>query len=233
MKKNRFLWILMLAIVVPALVLSGCEKKKHHYDDDEDDDESTEQVESDDSDGKKQKKLIFGEYELEQESIVNFFGEDIVEDVKQEGGNLDLMSSFNFKDDDQLGLQIIYKLSMPIKEIRNTLNINVIFDASGTWNHNQEDKLLTVTIQDAKLNDMDIKFAKEDVYTKEVLKQLGGYEGLKNQMKSEMDIDTELAKVKKTQVFSVTRLQPDGFTIKPLDNEKRIKFQKVDVDYDE
>ena len=42
-----------------------------------------------------------------------------------------------------------------------------------------------------------------------------------------------MEKVKKTQVFTVTRLQPDGFTIKPLDSEKRVKFEKVDVDYNQ
>ena len=82
MKKNRLFWILMLAVLVPALVLSACEKKKYHYDD-EDEDESTEQVESGDSDVKKEKKkLIYGEYKLDKESFEAFFGEDIEKSAK-------------------------------------------------------------------------------------------------------------------------------------------------------
>ena len=52
---------------------------------------------------------------------------------------------------------------------------------------------------------------------------------MKQQMMKEMNIDAEMEKVKKTQVFTVTRLQPDGFTLKPLDSDKRVKFEKVDV----
>ncbi len=233
MKKNRLLWILMLALIVPALVLSGCEKKKHHYDDDEDED-STEQVESDDSDGKKEKKkLIFGEYKLDKESYEAFFGEDIEKAAKAQGATVDMLTSFNFNDDDNLDVQMVYNASIYFREISNTLKINMVIGATGKWHHDQENKQLTVSIDDLKINDADFSFAKENATTKEIRRQLGGEEGLKKQMMKEMNIEGEMEKVKKTQVFTVTRLQPDGFTIKPLDSEKRVKFEKVDVDYNQ
>ena len=230
MKKNRLFWILMLAFLVPALVLSACEKKKYHYDD-EDEDESTEQVESGDSVTKKEtKKLIYGEYKLDKESFDAFFGEDIEKSAKAQGAELDILTSFNFNDDDALDIQMVYNASIYFREIRNTLKLNMIIGATGKWFHDQENKQLTVSIDDLKINDANFSFAKEDATTKEIRRQLGGDQGFKNQMMKEMDIDAEMEKVKKTQVFTVTRLQPDGFTIKPLDSEKRVKFEKVDVD---
>ena len=230
MKKNRLFWILMLAVLVPVLVLSACEKKKYHYDD-EDEDESTEQVESGDSDVKKEKKkLIYGEYKLDKESFEAFFGEDIERSAKAQGAELDILTSFNFNDDDSLDIQMVYNASIYFREIRNTLKLNMIIGATGKWFHDQENKQLTVSIDELKINDANFSFAKEDATTKEIRRQLGGDQGFKNQMMKEMDIDAEMEKVKKTQVFTVTRLQPDGFTIKPLDGEKRVKFEKVDVD---
>lgn len=233
MKKNRLFWILMLAVLVPALVLSACEKKKKYHYDDEEEDESTEQVESGDSDSKKEKKLIFGEYKLDKESFEAFFGEDIEKSAKEQGATLDILTSFNFNDDDALDVQMVYNASIYFKEIRNTLKLNMIIGATGKWHHDQENKQLTISIDDLSINDASFTFAKEDATTKEIRRQLGGDEGFKNQMMKEMDIDTEMEKVKKTQVFTVTRLQPDGFTIKPLDSEKRVKFEKVDVDYEQ
>lgn len=233
MKKNRLFWILMLAVLVPALVLSACEKKKKYHYDDEEEDESTEQVESGDSDSKKEKKLIFGEYKLDKESFEAFFGEDIEKSAKEQGATLDILTSFNFNDDDALDVQMVYNASIYFKEIRNTLKLNMIIGATGKWHHDQENKQLTISIDDLSINDASFTFAKEDATTKEIRRQLGGDEGFKNQMMKEMDIDAEMEKVKKTQVFTVTRLQPDGFTIKPLDSEKRVKFEKVDVDYEQ
>jgi hypothetical protein len=233
MKKNRLFWILMLAVLVPALVLSACEKKKKYHYDDEEEDESTEQVESGDSDSKKEKKLIFGEYKLDKESFEAFFGEDIEKSAKEQGATLDILTSFNFNDDDALDVQMVYNASIYFKEIRNTLKLNMIIGATGKWHHDQENKQLTISIDDLKINDANFSFAKEDATTKEIRRQLGGDQGFKNQMMKEMDIDAEMEKVKKTQVFTVTRLQPDGFTIKPLDSEKRVKFEKVDVDYEQ
>lgn len=233
MKKNRLFWILMLAVLVPALVLSACEKKKKYHYDDEEEDESTEQVESGDSDSKKEKKLIFGEYKLDKESFEAFFGEDIEKSAKEQGATLDILTSFNFNDDDALDVQMVYNASIYFKEIRNTLKLNMIIGATGRWHHDQENKQLTISIDDLSINDASFTFAKEDATTKEIRRQLGGDEGFKNQMMKEMDIDAEMEKVKKTQVFTVTRLQPDGFTIKPLDSEKRVKFEKVDVDYEQ
>ena len=220
----------MLAIIVPALTMS-CEKKKHHRDDDDDDDKSkSEKVESDDSNSKKEKKkLISGEYKLDQDSYEAFFGEDIIAAAKKEGGTLDVMTSFNFNDDDDLDVQMVYNFSMYVKEIRNTMKINVFIGASGKWFHDQSNKKLTVSIDDLKINDMEIKFAKEDATTKEIRRQLGGDEAMKKQLMQEMDIDNEMQNVKGTQEFLVTRLQPDGFTVKPLDSDKRVKFEKVDV----
>ena len=233
MKKNRLFWILMLAVLVPALVLSACEKKKKYHYDDEEEDESTEQVESGDSDSKKEKKLIFGEYKLDKESFEAFFGEDIEKSAKEQGATLDILTSFNFNDDDALDVQMVYNASIYFKEIRNTLKLNMIIGATGKWHHDQENKQLTISIDDLKINDANFSFAKEDATTKEIRRQLGGDQGFKNQMMKEMDINAEMEKVKKTQVFTVTRLQPDGFTIKPLDSEKRVKFEKVDVDYEQ
>ena len=233
MKKNRLFWILMLAVLVPALVLSACEKKKKYHYDDEEEDESTEQVESGDSDSKKEKKLIFGEYKLDKESFEAFFGEDIEKSAKEQGATLDILTSFNFNDDDALDVQMVYNASIYFKEIRNTLKLNMIIGATGKWHHDQENKQLTISIDDLKINDANFSFAKEDATTKEIRRQLGGDKGFKNQMMKEMDINAEMEKVKKTQVFTVTRLQPDGFTIKPLDSEKRVKFEKVDVDYEQ
>ncbi len=223
----------MLAVLVPALVLSACEKKKKYHYDDEEEDESTEQVESGDSDSKKEKKLIFGEYKLDKESFEAFFGEDIEKSAKEQGATLDILTSFNFNDDDALDVQMVYNASIYFKEIRNTLKLNMIIGATGKWHHDQENKQLTISIDDLKINDANFSFAKEDATTKEIRRQLGGDQGFKNQMMKEMDIDAEMEKVKKTQVFTVTRLQPDGFTIKPLDSEKRVKFEKVDVDYEQ
>ena len=229
MKKKRLLWILMIALIVPMIAVS-CEKKHYNYDDDEDDESTSEQVDSDDSDTKKEKKkLIYGEYKLDKESYEAFFGEDIEKSAKAQGANLDMLTSFNFNDDDVLNIQMVYTASMYFKEIRNTLNINMVIGATGKWHHDRENKQLTVSIDNLKVNDATFKFAKEDATTKEIRRQLGGDEGLKNQMMKEMNIEAEMEKVKKTQVFTVTRLQPDGFTIKPLDNDKRVKFQKVDV----
>ena len=140
------------------------------------------------------------------------------------------MTSFNFNDNDALDIQMVYNASIYFKEIRNTLKLNMIIGATGKWFHDQENKQLTVSIDDLKINDANFSFAKEDATTKEIRRQLGGDQGFKNQMMKEMDIDAEMEKVKKTQVFTVTRLQPDGFTIKPLDGENRVKFEKVDVD---
>lgn len=227
MKKNRLLWFLMLALVLPAMVLSSCEKKKYHYDDEDED--STEQVESDDSDSKKEKKLIYGEYKLDNESFEAFFGEDIEKSAKEQGATLDILTSFNFNDDDALDIQMVYNASIYFKEIRNTLKLNMIIGADGKWHHDQDLKQLTVSIDNLKINDVNFSFAKEDATTKEIERQLGGKEGMKQQLMKEMDIDAEMEKVKKTQVFTVTRLQPDGFTLKPLDSDKRVKFEKVDV----
>ena len=219
----------MLVLVVPALTLGSCDKKKHYYDD-EDDDESSEQVDSEDSDSKKEKKkLIYGEYKLDKESFEAFFGEDIEKSAKEQGATLDILTSFNFNDDDYLDIQMVYNASIYFKEIRNTIKINMIIGADGKWHHDQENKQLTVSVDNLKINDVDFSFAKEDATTKEIERQLGGKEGMKQQMMKEMDIEGEMEKVKKTQVFTVTRLQPDGFTIKPLDSDKRVKFEKVDV----
>ena len=227
MKKNRLLWILMLVVLVPALALS-CNKKKYHYDDD--DEENSEQVDSEDSDSKKEKKLISGEYKLDKESFEAFFGEDIESSAKEQGAVLDILTSFNFNDDDALDIQMVYNASIYLKEIRNTLKMNMIIGATGKWHHDQGIKQLTVSIDDLKINDVNFSFAKEDATTKEIERQLGGKEGMKQQMMKEMNIEGEMEKVKKTQVFTVTRLQPDGFTIKPLDSDKRVKFDKVDAD---
>lgn len=219
----------MLALIVPALVLSGCKNKKYHLDDDEDED-STEQVESDDSDSKKEKKLIYGEYKLDNESFEAFFGEDIEQSVKEQGATLDILTSFNFNDDDDLDVEMVYNASIYFQEIRNTMKFNIMIGATGKWHHDQVLKQLTVSIDDLKVNDVDFSFAKEDATTREIMRQLGGEEGLKQQMMKEMNIEDEMEKVKKTQVFTITRLQPDGFTIKPLDSDKRVKFEKVDVE---
>ncbi len=230
MKKNRLLWFMMLMLLVPAIVLSGCEKKKYHYDD-EDDEDSTEQVESDDSDSKKEKKkLIFGEYKLDKESFEAFFGEDIEKAAKEQGASLNILTSFNFNDDDVLDVEMVYTASIYFKEIRNTLKLNMIIGATGKWYHDQDNKQLTISIDDLKINDADFTFAKEDATTREIRRQLGGDEGFKEQMMKEIDIESEMNNVKKTQVFTVTRLQPDGFTIKPLDGDKRVKFEKVEID---
>lgn len=229
MKKNRLLWILMLVLIVPALALSGCDKKKHHYDSDDDEDSSdsskTENVE------KGKKKLISGEYKLDKESYEAFFGEDIEKAARAQGATVDVLTSFNFNDNDDLDVQMVYNASMYFKEIQNTMKINIVIGAAGKWHHDQDNKQLTVSIDDLKINDVDFNFAKEDATTKEIERQLGGKEGMKQKMMKEMNIEGEMEKVKKTQVFTVTRLQPDGFTIKPLDNNKRVKFEKVTVDY--
>ncbi|MBR5639641.1 MAG: hypothetical protein IKW83_07755 [Muribaculaceae bacterium] len=236
MKKNRLLWILMIVLIVPMIAIS-CEKKHHRGGDDDDDESSdskkSEKVESDDdSDSKKEKKkLISGEYNLDKESYEAFFGEDIEKAAKDQGGSVDILTSFNFNDDDALDIQMVYNASLYIKDIRNTLKMKMIIGIDGKWYHDQDNKQLTVSIDNLKINDMNFSFAKEDATTKEIRRQLGGEEAMKQQLMEEMNIENEMKKVKGTQVFKVTRLQPDGFTIKPLDSEKRIKFEKVNVNY--
>jgi len=238
MKRKSLFWFIIIALVVPMIAIS-CNNKKSYLDDDDDSDESsdstkskTEQVEDNDTkeETKEEKKLIFGEYKLKDESVTNFFGEDIVGNAKAEGVNLDLETSFIFNDDDELDCQIFFNTSTYFREIRNTMKMDLVFSATGHWNHDQANKQLTITLDEIKLDDVELKFAKQDATTKQILAQFGGEEGVKKAVMKEMNVESEMEKVKGTQVFTITRLQPDGFTIKPLDSEKRVKFDKVTYD---
>ena len=230
MKRNRLLWILMIALVVPLMTI-GCDKKHASNSNDDDDDSSnpkSEKVDSDESDSKKEeKKLIFGEYKLEKESVKNFFEQDLLSEAKKAGINIDIFSSFNFNDDDMLKCQVIFKGSYPIGS-SNRMTVNILVRGTGTWQHNRADKLLTVNIDNVTLSndDIDISFTKDDAAAKQALNYVGGKDGLRKMLK----IDADMEKFKGTQVFTVTRLQPDGFTIKRQESDKRMKFDKVESD---
>lgn len=216
MKKKHLLWLLMVALVVPMFTMS-CKDNKRYRDTDDDESEVTER--------KEKKNLIFGEYELEQESIEALFGEEMKNLKKEEGMTSDIKANFFFNNDDDLDCNFTCKFSQYIPDIANTMKLEFVINTSGSWNHDKGDKTLTISITDAVIGDFKIKFAKENSTTKAVLDQVGGEEGLKKEMLKEMDLN----ELKKTTVFKVTRLQPDGFSVTNEEIEgQRIKFKKVD-----
>ena len=216
MKKNHLLWLLMVAIIVPMLTMS-CNKNKRSYD--KDDDEETEKTEK-----TEKKKLIDGEYKLEQESLEIIFGDEMKNLKMEQGMNSDIDASFYFNDDDQLDCDFNMLISQYVPEISNTMKLEFVINAIGTWTHDKEDKTLTIKFKDVTVGDFHLKFAKENATTKEIRKQIGGEEALKKEMLKEINTED----FKKTTVFKVTRLQPDGFTV-TIDggDGQRIKFKKV------
>lgn len=224
MKQNRLFLIITLAFTIPFLALS-CK-------DDQSKDESsasassasasTEEV----STKKAKKKLILGEYELEKESIEAFFGQDIIGDFEKQGAKVDLKSSFNFKDDDSFDSKMVFNTRIPIVP-GNEMKIDMTFNAGGTWEHNQQDTLLTVNINKVDIGNMDISFTKEDSYAKAIRKQFGTEEKMKEELIKQIGVEKDMEGFKGMQIFKVTRLQKDGFTILNNATKKRARFQKV------
>lgn len=227
MKKNRFLWFLMIALIVPMMAIS-CEKKQHNSDSDDESDSSSksEKVESDDdnSDTEKQ-ETIDGEYKLEKESIANFFEQDILGEAKKAGITVNMFSSFNFNDGDELKCQIVFKGAYPI-ENNNKMSVNILVRASGTWEYDQDKKQLTANIKDVTLDnkDIEITFNNNNAKAKDAMNYIGGKEGLRKRLK----IDADMEKFKGTKIFEDVTIMTDGFTAKKQDSKKTVKFEKVE-----
>lgn len=216
MKRKHLLWLLMVALVVPMLTMS-CKDTKRYRDMDDEESEVTEKKEN--------KKLIFGEYELEQESLEAIFGEEMKSLKTEQGMNSDINSRFFFNDDDELDCDFTCKFSQYIPDIANTMKLDFVLKMSGTWQHDKGEKTLTIKFRDVDVKDFKLSFAKENSTTKAIRDQIGGEEDMKKQMMKEMDLET----FKKTTVFNVTRLMPDGFSVTVVDGDgQRIKFKKVD-----
>lgn len=225
MKQNRLFLIITLAFTIPFLALS-CKNDQSKDESSASANASASASTEEDGTKKAKKKLILGEYELEKESIEAFFGQDIIGDFEKQGAKVDLKSSFNFKDDDSFDSKMVFNTRIPIIQ-GNDMKIDMTFNAGGTWEHNQQDTLLTVNINKVDIGDMNISFTKEDKYAKAIRKQFGTEEKMKEELIKQIGVEKDMDGFKGMQIFKVTRLQKDGFTILNNATNKRARFQKV------
>lgn len=213
MKRNGLLWLLMLALLVPVLALSSCDKKKHHYDND--DDESTEKSE------KKKKNDIAGEYEMDKESVMMLLGDN----ADSFGDDSDVSCVLNMDDDKKLKLVFNINASMYIPDIENTMRISIDIIGRGSWKYDKKDKLLSMDITRADIDYFDLSFDDQNEKTDAVLAELGGMDAFKEQMKEGFNPD-DLCEKKE---FKITELTDDGFYARTISGEiKKVKFNRVD-----
>lgn len=215
MKRSGLLWILMLALIVPALALSGCDKKKHHNDSD-DDESSTEKSEK--------KPEIIGEYELDEEGIRVLFS-DAMDSCDRD---LNFRCVLSFGDDNEFRLNYITEASVYDSDLDNNMQFYLDVQGEGTWKYDKKDKLLTINIKTADLEDFDFSFAKDNDMTEAFINEYGGMDALKEDMRVSFMGEMEPSDLYGEQEFKITELTDDGFYARTTSGEiQKLRFVRV------
>lgn len=216
MKRNGILWIMLLALIVPALVLGGCKNKKHHYDDE--DESGIEVSEERDND-------ISGTYMLDEESARALYaGEDISDDVE-----IVLTCEMTLDDDNELLLTFIIQLSTYSEDIENTMTYSFRCDGTGTWKYDKGDRILNIDIETAELADFTFSFSEDNELTDAFIAECGGMEEVEKMMKEEIMEGFSPDEICGDQEFKITELTDDGFYARTTSGEiQKVRFVRID-----
>lgn len=225
MKRNGLLWLLMLALIVPALALSGCKEKKHSRDkdDDESSSSSTEKVER-----KKKKDKedidITGRYELDEASVKAMLGDN----TGGLGDDAKFRCVLDLGDYENLKLDFIIDASMYSPDLYNTMIISTDLSGTGTWKYDKGDKILTINISNASLANFDVRFAENKAKTNAIIKQAGGMEKFKTLMRNELAKSFDSSAICGIEEFKITELTDFGFYARTVSGEiQKVRFERV------
>ena len=208
MKQTRFLWILMVVLLVPAMALSGCDKKKRvNRDDDDDDSSSGSKEKSEQVDKEKEKEKNFddltGEYILDQDGTLLMMGEEI----PNNGVEYNLEGKVYLEKNNELLFKPTMVLSTYNQYVETTLTLTYHIEINGTWNYDKKQRLLNVETTSGNILDVDMSYDKYTDKLDKTIKEEGGIEKVKENLKNEMNQDN----FKKVFQFKVTDLNEDGF----------------------
>lgn len=216
MKRNGILWIVLLALIVPALVLSGCKKKKHHYDDE--DDSSIEVSEERDTD-------ISGTYMLDEESTRALFADEVISGDEE----LNFTCLMTLDDDNELRINFIIETSVYTEDIENTMNYHFEVSGIGTWNYDKGDRILVIEIKSAELTDFNFYFSEENELTDAFIAESGGMEGVEEMMREAILEGFAPDEICGDQEFKITELTDDGFYARTTSGEiQKVRFVSVE-----
>ena len=223
MKLTRLLWILMVAMLVPALALSSCDGKKKRANHDDDDESSSSSSDSTEM-VKKEKKTddISGSYEMDRESVMDLFVSEVPDsDVV----SVDAKYRLDLNEDNTLKISYIYYCSIYLPEYDTNMNNEYETIGRGTWSYDKKQRLLYLDIRESELADADFSFDDENEQVKAEIEAAGGYEAFKNEIISGLDTDN----VFEDAEFKITELTDDGFYAR-LSTRKdiKVKFNRID-----
>lgn len=215
MKSIRLFWILMVALLVPAMALNSCGfKRSHHYHDDDDD--GSEKVEK-----KNKKKLddIIGEYKLDEDGTLALLGENM---PANDEVDYSLESKVYLKKNNKLVFRPIVAVSTYNEYVETTLTFTYKIESIGTWNYDKEQGLLTLEINDGKVVDFDLSYDEYTDRLEEAIDASGGLESVKESYMAQYSHNN----FQNTLQLKVTDLNSDGFHVHDVqDNGVKFFFQ--------
>lgn len=210
----------MLAIIVPALALSGCKEKKSSRDkDDDSSSSSSESVEEE------KKTDISGKYMLDEESVRMLFAND----AESDNSEMNFSCEMTLYDDNELQLTFMIDASEYIEDIENTMNYYFEVSGKGIWEYDKKDRILTTDIRTADISDFTVSFLEDNELTDAFIAECGGMDGVEKTMKEAVNEGFPPNEICVEQEFRITELTDDGFYAKTTSGKiQKVRFVKVD-----
>lgn len=218
MKPTRFLWMLMVALLVPAMALSGCDKKKHVNRDDDDDNSSS--GSSDSTEMVKKLDDITGRYEMDEEGVLELVGANASPDI-------DFSCNMVLEDNNRASLVISADASIYDTNYDNTMLVFFEVTGIGKWEYNEKTRMLKLKIQESSNTDFDLSFEKDNDATRTFIAEHGGMDSLKEKIKETIFSEFNPESLNTTSEYKITELNEDGFYARNVTKNGHGKIQKV------